>query len=123
MKKKSIIIKDIEYIIIEELGKGGFGKVSKVLSKTDNKEYAIKEIPIKGETEEQIKILKNEANILSKFNCNNIVKYYDSSQDDNNIYILMELCEGENLKIFLDKNRENDTLIKETDIINIITQI
>ena len=123
MKKKSIIIKDIEYIIIEELGKGGFGKVSKVLSKTDNKEYAIKEIPIKGETEEQIKILKNEANILSKFNCNNIVKYYDSSQDDNNIYILMELCEGENLKIFLDKNRENDTLIKETDIINIIKQI
>ena len=89
----SIIIKNIEYTIIQELGKGGFGKVSKVSSKLDNKNYAIKEIPIKGETEEQIKIFQNEADILSKFNCNNIVKYYDSTQDDNNIYIVMEFKE------------------------------
>ena len=119
----SIIIKNIEYTIIEELGKGGFGKVSKVLSKSDNEYYAIKEIPIKGESEEQIKIFQNEAEILSKFNCNNIVKYYDSSKDDNNIYILMEFCGDENLRSFIDKYKNNGELIEENIINNIIKQI
>ncbi len=79
-KKNSIIINDIEYKIIKELGKGGFGKVYQVLNKSDNKNYAIKEISIKDETEDKIQAFKNEAIILSKFNCENIVKYYDSSK-------------------------------------------
>jgi len=119
----SIIIKNTEYTIIKELGKGGFGKVIKALNKSDNKEYAIKIIPIKGEKEEQIKIFQNEAKILSKFDCKNIVKYYDSSQDDNNFYILMELCDDENLRSFIDKHKNDETLIEEKDIINIIKQI
>ena len=119
----SIIIKNTEYTIIEELGKGGFGKVIKASNKSNNEEYAIKIIPIKGETEEQIKIFQNEANILSKFDCNNIVKYYDSFQDDNNFYILMELCDDETLRSFINKHKNNDTLIEEKDIINIIKQI
>ena len=45
----SIIIKEIEYEIIKELGKGGFGRVIHVKSKKDNKYYAIKEIIIKPE--------------------------------------------------------------------------
>ena len=80
--KKLIAINNIEYKIIKEIGKGGFGKVNQVLNKSDNKYYAIKEISIKGETEEKIKSFENEANILSKFNCNNLVKYYDSSKDN-----------------------------------------
>ena len=92
MGTKSIKIKKKEYTIIKELGKGGFGKVVEVLSVPDKKPYAIKVIPIKGEAKETIKSFQNEADILSKFNCNNIVKYYDSSKDGNNIYILMKLC-------------------------------
>ena len=108
----SIKIKKKEYIIIKELGKGGFGRVVQVSSKTDNKPYAVKVIPIKGETKEKIKRFQNEAYILSKFNCENIVKYYDSSKDGNNIYILMELCNGENLRSFIDKNMNDCTLIQ-----------
>ena len=119
----SIIIKNTEYTIIKELGKGGFGKVIKALNKSYNKEYAIKIIPIKGEKEEHIKIFQNEAKILSKFDCKNIVKYYDSSQDDNNFYILMELCDDENLRSFIDKHKNDETLIEEKDIIIIIKQI
>ena len=122
-KKNSIIINDIEYKIIKELGKGGFGKVYQVLNKSDNKNYAIKEISIKDETEDKIKAFQNEAIILSKFNCDNIIKYYDSSKDENNIYILMEFCKGENLRNFIDRHMEDNTLIKEDLLKNIIKQI
>ena len=94
-----------------------------VLSKSDNKYYAIKEIPIKNETKEKIENSKNEAVILSKFNNENIVKYYGSSEDKNNIYILMEFCNGENLKDFIDKNKNENTLIKENILSKIIYQI
>ena len=81
-----IIIKDIEYEVIKELGRGGFGRVIKVKSKSDNNYYAIKEITIKAEMKDGLENIKKEADILSKFNCNNIVKYYDSYKDNNNIY-------------------------------------
>ena len=121
--KNSIIINNIEYKIIKELGKGGFGKVNQVLSKYDNKYYAIKEIPIKEETKDKIESFQNEANILSKFNCDNIVKYYDIYKDENKFYILMEFCKGETLKSFIDKYKDDIILIKENIIIKIIKQI
>jgi len=119
----SININDKEFKIIKELGKGGFGRVIHVLSESDNKHYALKEIPIKGETKEKIESFQNEATILSKFDCENIVKYYDSSKDANNIYILMELCDGKNLRNFIDENINDSTLIEEKIIYNIISQI
>ena len=62
---------------IINIGKGGFGRVKQVLSSKDKKFYAIKEIPVKGDTKEQIQSFQNEINNLSQFNCSNIVKYYD----------------------------------------------
>jgi len=121
--QKTIRISNIEYKFIEELGKGGFGKVNKVLNLSNNKYYAMKVIPIKGETEKKIQSLEKEAEILSKFNCDNIVKYYGSSKDDDNIYILMEYCDGDNLRNFIDKNIKDQTLIQEDTLKNIVKQI
>ena len=100
-KGMAITIRNTEYEIIEEIGKGGFGRVIKVESKSDNKFYAIKEIIIDNEMKDKIKDIQKEANILSKFNNKNIVKYYDSYLDKNKFYILMEYCEGQNLKKIL----------------------
>ena len=111
------------YKIIKELGTGGFGKVNQVFSKLDNKYFAMKEISLKGESEENINKIKSEANILSKFNSDNIVKYFDSFQDKEKFYILMEYCNGKNLKIFLDEHKNNNTLIEEDIVYNIIKQI
>ena len=121
--QKTIRISNIEYKFIEELGKGGFGKVNKVLNLSNNKYYAMKVIPIKGETEKKIQSLEKEAEILSKFNCDNIVKYYGSSKDDDNIYILMEYCDGDNLRNFIDKNIKEQALIQEDTLKNIVKQI
>ena len=95
MKEREIItIKNKEYEIVKELVKNEYGKIYQVLK--DNKYYAIKVIPIRDEIKNKIKSIEKKAEILSKFNCNNIVKYYDYSKDNNNIYILMEYCDGDN---------------------------
>ena len=83
----------------------------------------MKVIPIKGETKETIRTFEKEAEILSKFNCRNIVKYYDSYKDNNNIYILMKYCDGDNLRNFIDKNMKRNTLIKEDILKDIIKQL
>ena len=72
----------------------------------------MKIIQIKGETKKKIQSLEKEAEILSKFNCDNIVRYYGSSKDDDNIYILVEKCEWDNLRNFIDKNIKEYTLIQ-----------
>ena len=116
----SIIIRDIEYEVIKELGKGGFGRVIQVKSKSDNNYYAIKEITIKAEMKDGLENIKKEADILSKFNCNNIVKYYDSYLDKDKFYILMEYCDGQNLRDFININNKNNELIEENILYNII---
>ena len=119
----SITIREIEYIIVKELGKGGFGRVIHVKSKSDNKYYAIKEILIKVEMKDKLENIKKEADILSTFNCNNIIKYYDSYLDKDKFLILMEYCAGQNLKDFIDEKIKNNELIEEEILYNIIKQI
>ena len=119
----SIIIRNTEYEVIQNLGKGGYGRVIQVKSKSDEKFYAIKEIIIKDEMEENIVNIKNEANILSKFSYNNIVKYYDSYLDKDKFYILMEYCDSQNLRDFINININHNELIEENILYNIIKQI
>ena len=118
----SIIIRYKEYEIIKELGQGGFGRVMQVKSKSDNKYYAIKEIIISDEMKDKIENIKKEADILSKFNCENIVKYYDSFLDKDTFYILMEYCDGRNLRDFININIKNNELIEENILYSIIIQ-
>ena len=119
----SIIIRYTKYELVKKLGEGGFGRVIQVKSKSNNKFYAIKEIRIKADMRDKLENLKKEADILSKFNCNNIVKYYDSYLDKDKFYILMEYCDGQNLKEFININIKNNELIEENILYNIIKQI
>ena len=119
----SITIRNIKYEAIKILGQGGFGRVIQVKNKSDNKLYAMKEIIITEEMKDKIKEIQKEAEILSKFNCENIVKYYDSYIYKGKFYILMEYCEGQNLKDFIDKYFKNNQLIEENILYKIIKQI
>ena len=119
----SIDIRNTKYKIIKELGRGGSGRVILVKSESDNKYYALKEIIIEGELKDKINDIQKEAEILSKFNCKNIVKYHGSQQNKEKFYILMEYCNGLNLKDFIKEHSQNNTNIEENIIYHIIKQI
>ena len=119
----SIDIRNTKYKIIKRLGEGYFGRVFQVKSESDNKYYALKEIIIRNETEYEINDIKKEAEILSLFNCKNIVKYYDSYLDKDKFYILMEYCDGRNLRDFMNEHINNGEYIDEDILSNIIKQI
>ena len=119
----SLIIRNKKYVIIKKLGEGGSGRVIQVKSKSDNKYYAIKEIIIRDEMKDKIKDIQKEADILSKFNCNNIVKYYDSVKINDKFYIVMEYCTGQNLKDIINKKIKNNELMEENILYKIIKQL
>ena len=102
----SIILGNIKYKIIRKIGEDELGKIIQVENELDNKYYSIKEIIIKDEMKDKIENIQNEAIILTKFNCNNIVKFYDSYLDKDKFYILMEYCDGQNLKNYIDKYKK-----------------
>jgi len=81
------------YVIIAQLGEGGFGKVYKVKAKDSNVMFAIKETPFLGE-EGYDRTMREVANgcIL---NHKNIVKLQEYFIDEgtNKLYLTMELCE------------------------------
>ena len=119
----SIYINSQEFKIIKELGQGGNGKVYQVLNEKDNKYYAIKQISISYLTEEEINIIENEAKILSSIHDEHIVKYYDSYKDKDYFNILMEYCEGLDLKKLINEYKAKNELISEEKIYNIILDI
>ena len=107
----------INYEEEERIGSGAYGSVYKIKDKRDNKIYAIKKIQ-KGKV--KIKEIQKEANILSKFNNDKIVKYYGLFSDKDNLIIKMEYCES-NLAKFIE-NRKNE-LIDEDILYKIINGI
>ena len=117
----NIKINGEEYGEVEQIGKGGFGIVYKVLK--NNRYYALKQIPINGLTNEYIEKYKEEIKILSKFNSKYIIKYYDSFIENNNLYILMEYGGDLNLKEYIQKYKDDDNLMEENIIEKIIFQI
>ena len=76
------------------LGQGSYGKV--YLSKNihnSNYEVAIKELGRKR-LEHQMKQIKEEMKTLKRLDHANIVKYYESYQDENAIHLVMEYVDG-----------------------------
>ena len=61
----------------------------------------------------KIKVLLKEVDILSKFNCENIIKYNGSRKINNKFYILMEYFQGQTLRDFINKSSQKNELIEE----------
>jgi calcium-dependent protein kinase len=83
------------YNIKNVLGTGSFGKVFLAENKADNShKVAIKVISKSKLTSEEVESLHFEVAILQQVDHPNIVKYYETYEDDKFVYLVMELCPG-----------------------------
>ena len=89
-------------------GKGRFGKVMKVLDKTNKKFYALKFIEIK---KNKIEKIKKEIDIIKSIQNKYIIELIDNFYDENNkgYCLVMDLCDG-NLKDILENYKQGLSL-------------
>ncbi|XP_014667566.1 PREDICTED: serine/threonine-protein kinase 10-like [Priapulus caudatus] len=91
--------------IVGELGDGAFGKVYKAKHKQQNIFAAAKIVDLHGE--EEIEDFLGEINILAECQHDNIVGLHESFYFNNQLWILLEFCEGgavDNIMIELEKS-------------------
>lgn len=87
------------YEIIEEIGKGGMGKVYKAFDKDIDENIALKIIrPEIASNAQIITRFQNELKMARKIAHRNVCKMYDLGKDGNTKYISMEYVQGEDLK-------------------------
>lgn len=95
------------YQIIEELGKGGMGKVYRVLDKKLKEEVALKLIkPEIASDKETIERFSNELKLARKIGHRNVGKVYELMEDGETHFITMEYVAGEDLKSFILRSRQ-----------------
>ena len=88
------------------IGRGGFGKVWKVCHKQTKKLYAMKEMnKAKIIDKKSDKSVKSERDLLSKLNHPFIINMHFSFQDSDNLYLVMDLLTGGDLRYHICKKR------------------
>ncbi|MDD5065722.1 MAG: diguanylate cyclase [bacterium] len=109
------------YEIIRTLGEGGMATVYQALDRTTQKEVALKFLKqnrISSFLEDKIRFRK-EVEVVSKFNHAHIVRIFETGEQDNIPFIVLELLHGDSLYDLLKTNRdfslqESVSIIKQT---------
>ena len=95
------------YQIIEELGKGGMGKVYKVFDQEIQAKMALKLIkPEVSADKNTIDRFRNELKIARDISHKNICRMYDLGKEAGSYFITMEYVSGEDLKSFIRRARQ-----------------
>lgn len=109
-----------DYHFGQEIGSGGFGKVFRAKNCLSNQNVAIKVLN-KQVISEQNLLSKVESEIVvhSKLNHKNIVKLLQCMEDEENIYLVLELCTMGNLYTYIKRNGR----MSEEEAVQIVKQI
>ena len=67
-----------EFETISNIGKGAFGDVLKVRNILDNRQYALKRIPLSAKNKQLYRKMTREVELLSRLNHENVVRYFNS---------------------------------------------
>jgi predicted Ser/Thr protein kinase/tetratricopeptide (TPR) repeat protein len=92
------------YLILEELGKGGMGRVYRVKDQKLDEEMALKLLkPEIAEDEETIERFKNELKFARKISHRNVCRMYDLHEEKAIFFITMEYVSGVSLKSLIQR--------------------
>jgi serine/threonine protein kinase len=80
------------YNILRKIGEGGSGSIFAVQNKTTHVNYALKRIPIKNQ--QQCNLILNEILITMTSQNENVVRYYESYNFNDFLWIIVELMRG-----------------------------
>ena len=95
-----------QFLVQEQLGSGGFAKCFRVIDSQTSCSYAAKVICKQLIKDENIqRKLRAEIHIHSQLNHPNIVKFDSNFEDDNNLYIILELCPNNTLLELVQKRK------------------
>ncbi|KAK4474000.1 hypothetical protein MN116_003317 [Schistosoma mekongi] len=122
-----------EYSVLELLGTGAYGKVFKASKNTiPHNNYAIKKVSTSqiffgrnpNERQKCIDRILNEVNVIrQQLRHSNIVRYYKTFLDSDNLYIVMELLDGVSLTELLASFKEKSIHLVESRIWDIFIQL
>jgi serine/threonine protein kinase len=95
------------YTIIEELGRGGMGRVYKASDTELSEKVALKLINPKISADKKtIERFRNELKLARKIRHKNVCQMYDLNKENEKYYITMEYVPGEDLKSFIRRSRQ-----------------
>ncbi|NWX90238.1 NEK5 kinase, partial [Nothoprocta pentlandii] len=109
------------YEIIKEIGEGSFGKVFLAKGKVNNEQCVIKEISLTKMPVKEKEASQKEVILLAKMKHTNIVTFYASLQEKNKLYIVMEYCDGGDLRKRI--TMQHGVLFDEDQILSWFVQI
>uniref|UniRef100_A0A8C2CAV3 non-specific serine/threonine protein kinase n=1 Tax=Cyprinus carpio TaxID=7962 RepID=A0A8C2CAV3_CYPCA len=110
-----------KYERLKKIGEGSFGKAILVKSRTDSRQYVIKEIGISRMSNKERQESRKEVAVLANMSHPNIVQYKESFEESGCLYIVMAYCEGGDL--FKKINNQRGTLFPEEQILDWFVQI
>jgi len=103
------------YQLIEEVGRGGMGRVYRAYDTRLGRTAALKVLPSKSASSERVIRFQREARAASSLNHPNIITIYDFGVANGRDYIVSEFVEGQTLRSFI--GDPNLTLHKILDMV------
>jgi tetratricopeptide (TPR) repeat protein len=93
------------YEILEEIGRGGMGRVYRARDRRLGREVALKRMPPGlRDHPAAVALFQREAQAAARMNHPNIVTLYDADQEQGHLFITMELLEGLPLNALLERH-------------------
>ena len=112
---------ETNYEIVNELGCGAYARVLRVKNRNTNVEYACKEL-LKSSISD-LESFHKEISILSTLDHPNIIKLYETCENEECIYLIMELCNGGELFDYLITKLEQQQTLTEKEVAHIFKQL
>eukprot|EP01031_Cornospumella_fuschlensis_P037549 gene37549-45607_t len=101
------------YVVLEHIGEGSFGKVYKARRKSTGFTVAMKFISKHGKSEKDLKNLRQEIGILKTLDHENIILMFDAFETDREFCVVTEYAQGELFDILQDDQRLPEKTVQQ----------